>query len=209
MQERECSSSNMAKKPAAKKVKQTTSFEGVQADVIVGLDMSLESPGWARYDCTNGAIESGFIDMKKMKLTGMERIRTLRKFVLEIVEIPKVKVAVFIEGYSFGSFGNSSISLGELGGVIRLTLSDKEIPYFEVPPTSLKLFVTGKGGSDKAVMLKELLKRWGHDINQNDEGDAVALIEIGKAALGLSKPTNAGQVKALEGLGVSALAEAA
>jgi Holliday junction resolvasome RuvABC endonuclease subunit len=174
----------------AKKAKATTSFAGVTADVILGLDMSLKSPGWARYNVATGELESGFVDIEKMKITGMDRIRFLRDMVIELADIEGKSVFAFIEGYSFASRGRAGLSLAELGGAVRIGLSDLNVRFYEIPPASLKKYVTGKGkGSDKAVMLKELLKRFGHDIDQNDEGDAVALVELGKALLGSpSKP---------------------
>lgn len=183
------------------KQKEKLNFGQSKPDIIVGLDMSLTSPGYARYIVEVDQLSSGFIDVKKMKMTGMKRILWLRDFVLELVESPNMRVVVFIEGYSFGSKGRSTIDLAELGGAVRIGLSDMNISFYEIPPASLKRFITGSGNSDKAVVLKELLKRYGHDINQNDEGDAVSLVEFGRAAYDIpAKPLVAFQKEVLSNL---------
>lgn len=176
----------------AKATKKKASFLNVEADIVVGLDLSLESPGWALWNKATNETDSGFIDVKKLKINGMPRLRLIRTYMLEIlakVNKPDDKVVVFIEGYAFAARGRAGISLGELGGVIRLQITDNGQKFYEIPPLSLKKFITGKGTADKAVMLKDLLKRYSHDINQNDEGDAVCLVELGRACLGIpSKP---------------------
>jgi Holliday junction resolvasome RuvABC endonuclease subunit len=176
----------------AKTAKKKAAFLGVEADLVVGLDLSLESPGWALWNKLTGLYDSGFIDVKKLKIDGMPRLRLIRTYLIEIlakVNKPDDKIVVFIEGYAFAAKGRGVISLGELGGVIRLHITDNGGKFFEIPPSSLKKFIMGKGTGDKAVMLKDLYKRYGHDINQNDEGDAVCLVELGRACLGIpSKP---------------------
>jgi len=86
-----------------------------------------------------------------------------------------------IEGYAFGAKGSSGISLGELGGVTRVALYDLNVPFIEIPPTQLKRFVTGSGIAQKQVMLKEVYKRFGADINDDNVCDAFSLVQLGRA----------------------------
>jgi Holliday junction resolvasome RuvABC endonuclease subunit len=58
---------------------------------------------------------------------------------------------VAIEGYSFGS-KNNQFQLGEVGGVVRLLLTQREISYLVVPPNVLKKWTTGSGTADKIAM---------------------------------------------------------
>ena len=82
--------------------------------------------------------------------------------------------AVAIEGYAMGGNGKT-FSLGELGGVLRLACNQDKLPLIEVPPTSLKKFITGKGNNPKTVVLKDLYKKYNLDINDDNDGDAAAL----------------------------------
>lgn len=81
---------------------------------------------------------------------------------------------VGIEGYAFGAMSRAH-ALGELGGVIRLALLARNQRSVCIPPNTLKSFVTGNGNAEKAVMSKELFKRWGVDLDQNDEVDSAAI----------------------------------
>ncbi len=86
-----------------------------------------------------------------------------------------------VEGYSMGSKNGREMA-GELGGQVRLALWLRGIPFRDVPPTTLKAFVTGKGNADKEVMLREVYKRWGYDADDNNDCDAYALARYEMAA---------------------------
>jgi Holliday junction resolvasome RuvABC endonuclease subunit len=79
-----------------------------------------------------------------------------------------------IEGYSFGSKG-ASFNIGEHGGVLRLALFRQGASWAVVPPQTLKKFATGSGTADKEAVSKELFKRFGVDLIQNDAVDAAGL----------------------------------
>lgn len=61
-----------------------------------------------------------------------------------------------------------------------------------VPPTTLKKFVTGKGNAEKSLMIREVYKRWGFDAADDNQADAVGLLQVGRAVIGeltdLTKP---------------------
>jgi Holliday junction resolvasome RuvABC endonuclease subunit len=145
--------------------------------------MSLTEPGWAKYDIEKKDLTYGIIDVGKTK--GFERIDLIRKEVINRLHDPYGYNAnlVLLEGYSFASRGNSAISLGELGGVIRHYLYQEHTDYFEVPPTVLKKFLTNLGTASKAIMLKELFKRFEIDVNNDNEADAITLVHFGRALI--------------------------
>lgn len=89
---------------------------------------------------------------------------------------------VAMEGYAYGS--QMSHMLGELGGVLKLTLKhDFGIYPIIVPPTSLKKYVTGKGNAGKkSQMLLNVYKKWGVEFTDDNAADSYALARI---ALGL------------------------
>jgi Holliday junction resolvasome RuvABC endonuclease subunit len=80
---------------------------------------------------------------------------------------------VVIEGYSFGSKGRAVFNIGELGGVVRLSLWEEGIPYVDIPPTCLKKFATGRGNSSKDDVLQAGVMRSGwHTFTDNNACDA-------------------------------------
>jgi len=90
-------------------------------------------------------------------------------------------LVVAIEGYAYGAKSQAH-SLGELGGVIRVLLFESVIPNaVVVPPNVLKKFATGTGNADKGAVSKGLFKRWGVDVENNNEADASGLALLGAA----------------------------
>lgn len=71
--------------------------------------------------------------------------------------------------------------MGELGGVVRVALTEQEIGWLEVPPARVKKFCTGKGNAPKDIMIQQVYKRWGVECKNSDEADAFVLAQIGLA----------------------------
>lgn len=144
---------------------------------IATFDPSLTETGYAR---ANGdRRETGIITTK---LRGMERLQFIRDRVLELAARAEV---VVLEGYSYASKGRAVLSLGELGGVLRLALWEADIPVVEIPPATLKQYLTGKGNSKKEVMLAAAIRRLDYPGSNNNEADAYALLHAGLDAYGL------------------------
>jgi Holliday junction resolvasome RuvABC endonuclease subunit len=91
---------------------------------------------------------------------------------------------VAIEGYSYASHGRSTVSLAELGGIVRYGLWCEGIIYIDVPPSTLKKYATGKGNADKGAMLVAAVKRLGYEGTDNNEADARWLHAVGMALMG-------------------------
>jgi crossover junction endodeoxyribonuclease RuvC len=98
-------------------------------------------------------------------------------------------VRIAIEGYSmYERFGQHAA--GEVGAAIKLGLVgwfglDNPIGYpIIVAPQQLKKFATGNGNTGKAMIPKEVLKRWGEDFKDENLADAYALARVayGEAA---------------------------
>lgn len=83
-------------------------------------------------------------------------------------------VVLCIEGYSHGS--TDAATLGEFGGILRsrLTLLD-HVTIFDVAPTTLKKFVTGRGAGKKAGVIGALAKEFQVSFKSDDEYDAFGL----------------------------------
>ena len=108
---------------------------------VYGLDPSLTSTGWASPD------DQGAICSKKK---GMQRLQEIK---LDVRELIPDDAVVFIEGYAMSKQTSHAHAQGELGGILRLDLFERDIPFIEVPPTSLKKYITGKGNANKAAIV--------------------------------------------------------
>lgn len=129
---------------------------------VVGLDLSLQSTGWARADGATGTIRSHQV--------GCPRLTEIRTAILHIAKDPPADF-VAIEGYSFGS-RNGGERIGELGGVVRVALFGNGIPFVEIPPATLKKYATGRGNAKKPDMRMALYQRTGVDLDDDNQVDA-------------------------------------
>jgi Holliday junction resolvasome RuvABC endonuclease subunit len=87
---------------------------------------------------------------------------------------------------------HSALKLGELAGLVKLTIWDyfdgnlySVIPYedhlrtpLQVPPMTLKKYAAGKGNAKKQEMLMQIYKRWGIEFNDDNAADSYALARL-------------------------------
>jgi crossover junction endodeoxyribonuclease RuvC len=112
---------------------------------------------------------------------------------------------VFVEGYGYAN-AHTLATLVELGSLVRQVLHESEAVWYEVPPTSLKKFLTGRGNAKKDEILLAVYKRFGIECSGHDEADAVALaffgaarmkqnVDLPAAQLAVANPPEVGQPK--------------
>lgn len=126
-------------------------------------------------------IEVKELTVKKKYETNVARAKHIATMIMKFIRKHAPEI-VFIEGYSYASKYNSIIQV-EIGAIIRHELMMCFYPYYDVAPTALKKFVTGKGNSAKDRMMLEVYKRWGFEGTDN-EADAVGLAMFGAVAGG-------------------------
>jgi hypothetical protein len=117
-----------------------------------------------------------------------------------LVEVP-VPHLVVIEDYAFSRGDSHSHALGELGGIVRLDLWERGIPFVLVGPSSLKTYATGRGNAKKNDVRMERFKRTGVDERDDNQNDAWWLRAMALDALGcpvLQLPTT--HRRALDGV---------
>lgn len=143
---------------------------------VLGLDPSLSAFGISRLEMTPGGKRFTYeTSVLKTKLKGVSRLRWFFMQMLEELAASRPDIVV-LEGYAYGvARGNSAISMGELGGVIRLALEEAGHGPVVVPPAKLKKFITGKGNAQKDIVLLEIYKRFKVDTKTSDEADATGL----------------------------------
>jgi crossover junction endodeoxyribonuclease RuvC len=130
---------------------------------ILGLDLSLTATGYCR-DGECGRIVT--------KLRGWERVACILQTVQDLAGDADV---VVVEGYSFGSRGNTLFQIAELGGIVRFDLCRNGTPYVDVAPGTLKKYATGKGNAGKDEMIAAAIRRFGFEGSDNNEADAFLL----------------------------------
>ena len=143
--------------------------EGVR---ILALDLSLTSTGW----CVDGV--TGVI---KPKVRGWERINQITSAVLDLRQDCDL---VVLEGYSYGSQGRAIVQIHGLGEIVRYKLWKAEVPYADVPPSTLKKYATGKGNAPKDAMIAAAIRRFGFEGCDNNEADAYLLWCLAREASG-------------------------
>lgn len=146
---------------------------------VLGIDPSLTSTGVAYRDRV-GKVKA--YALGKPSLRGMERIAFLRDSVHTYLTRNTPSLVVF-EGYALGFRGKSNtiFDIGELGGTLKLLILESGIDILLTPPTSLKLFATGKGNADKNDVMLALQKRMGVQFSTSDQYDATGLLVMGEA----------------------------
>lgn len=107
---------------------------------------------------------------------GVDRLLDIQAYVMNV--LAEYTIAdVAMEGYAFGS--QMANMLGELGGMVKMTLRDFGVYPLIVPPTNLKKYVTGKGqGISKSQILMHVYKKWGIEFPDDNAADSYALAHL-------------------------------
>jgi crossover junction endodeoxyribonuclease RuvC len=185
-------------------------------DYVLGVDISMTATGVVVFD-NKGWHDSAVICTKPRGSTFEKRLDRAQDAAGGIMDFAhRLLDMIIVEGYSYGSGArkrssaenekNVQGSVGqahssaEFGGLVRaeLFMNYGPLPFVEVPPATLKKFVTGKGNAPKDLMRVEAYKRWGVEFKTNDEVDAYSLARMGACLLGWDKPATKAQREAVE-----------
>jgi crossover junction endodeoxyribonuclease RuvC len=132
---------------------------------VIGLDLSLRATGLA-YD--GGALTIA------PRTTGMRRLHEIAVAVLDVAEeLPAALVVV--EDYAYSRADAHAHELGELGGVVKLTLWLHDFEVVTIVSSSLKKYATGKGNAPKEQVLVAAGKRLGYEGHDHNQSDAMWL----------------------------------
>jgi Holliday junction resolvasome RuvABC endonuclease subunit len=184
--------------------------------IIVGIDPSLLATGLVVLNSKGEILKQLLIENKVITygtykngnqktitqvVSGNERLKLIRDRVMAAIKEYNV-TAVAIEGYAFAAGGKGRIvSLGELGGVLRLSMHDAGMKIFEISPNSLKAFVTGNGNADKEMMMESTDRRFGVHFSDDNICDAYGLarfvLEFGDKTPEYTKAGGAKKIRAI------------
>jgi len=173
-------------------------------DRVMGIDPSLT--GFAMV-----VLGDNYYQRKQLKSTSTKwgktvkgriaRYRYLVGSCLEFAEEHGIS-QFFIEGYSFGSQGASTVTLGEFGGVLRDRLLWRNNTVVEIAPTQGKKFATRKGNANKIAVVQAVAKTYGIFFEDDNLADAYIMARIGRVIVGGEAVANldqAGVVNKLKG----------
>lgn len=168
--------------------------------IVLALDPSLSSTGYARGAAgaslpitrphgSVGASEGdraaqailGVLTPPRSAAKGIYRLAWIRDRVLELATGADL---VVLEGYSYASRGRAIVSLGELGGVLRLALAEMGARVVEVSPNTRAKYATGRGNAGKEEVLASAIRRLGYAGHSHDEADAAWLHALASDAMG-------------------------
>lgn len=150
--------------------------------ISVGCDFGLRKSGIVLLD-KDFEIKSQNLLRVNDKVKGAERLVDIENgFHTIIRDFPKEDLTFFVEGYAYGAKYQRE-SLAELGGVVRRHLYLQNLSFWIVPPTSLKLFVTGTGRAKKNFMKKCTKDKWGQAFKSDDVCDAYGLARLGMSVM--------------------------
>lgn len=131
---------------------------------VLAFDLSLTATGVAYPD--------GSVDLWHIKATGTQRLAWFRDSVSSV--LTSSLDLIVLEGYAYGR-PQQATGIGELGGVVRLCLHDRELPWVAIPPANLKQYATGRGNANKAEVLLAAVRRLGYEGHDDNEADAMWL----------------------------------
>ena len=112
----------------------------------------------------------------------MKRLRKIAALAEEMVK-EHVPELCLIEGYAFGAKGRATLSLAELGGIVRDKIIDYPDVTVEIPPTTLKKFLTGRGNSPKIDVVQKLARRFEREFKTDNLADAFGLAYMAAVVL--------------------------
>lgn len=164
---------------------------------IIGMDLSLKRSAAVRIplDWTPGEDSLGWFRVEEPASRSEHRIAHVARIADALAQHVLAistgwgPVTVFVEGYAFGAPTNREV-LAELGGVVRFAIWNLRRPSIvlaeDVPPTSARKLLLGKGNATKIDVYQAVLRMLGtgSDWLTTDEADAFAVANYGLSELG-------------------------
>lgn len=147
---------------------------------ILGIDPGLATLGYGIIE-TNGkgvdpsCVSFGIISTPKDTLIG-ERLAHIQKELKYIIKLYKPD-EVSVETIFFFRNQKTVIQIGQVHGVLSLTLHTAKMPTFRYPPLKIKNVLTGNGRAEKKELEKAVKKILNirRKISPDDAADALAV----------------------------------
>lgn len=166
----------MATKKRAKKapVVPEIPVDELRERLVVGCDQSLTHTALHLHN-ERLAITSKCSDSEDV----LRRLISIREQFCEVLRL-QYSGLLFIEGLAFGSHTTYSREIAGLGFALRMDAYELGWIVVDVPPATLKKYVTGKGNTQKDGVRMHLMKKpWQYESLDNNDADAFALRALG------------------------------
>ena len=158
--------------------------------VVLGLDVSTRMGYAVTYSWGHARKEGVFHHPVDRDTYRYARYNKYEKDVAALIDTTN-PVLIVTETLVASKFGGSLV-VAELGTLVRALAhgvcgawaltqgpNGPGVPVLEVPPSTLKKFVTGRGNAAKNEMLLHVYKRWGREYSDDNMADAYALSMLG------------------------------
>jgi Holliday junction resolvasome RuvABC endonuclease subunit len=155
---------------------------------VVGLDLSLRGTGFARIDMLDGTLETWTFGTKEGSGSTVKRAKEIGMKILNVMQPTDF---VFLEDYAFSirPKASSVVTLGELGGVVKLLLSQfTGLMPFTLTTSEMRKFVSGHGDLKKEMIPVWTYKRYGREMHSHDECVASVLADMGTHIMEVNQP---------------------
>lgn len=162
---------------------------------VMGIDLSLTSTGVVVLNEAGDVVANTAITSPASGPLLVDRMARYHKIVQSVLELVAANSpsVVCVEHYVTGGAGGGVFERIELGCLVRkMLLSSNVGQIYEVPPTTLKKWATGKGafkGGGKVPLIVALVSRWKVEFLTDDEYDGYALARMAHQIAGFSEPT--------------------
>lgn len=159
-----------------------------QWEHVIGVDPSLTGTAVAVISYQDARLEevNTFTTAKK-DFSRLARVAFIRDSILATVNKYKGLAPIFIEGFGFGCRGRAVFDLAGLGDIIRMGILEiTHRSFYDVPPTLLKKYITGKGNANKNVVLEQVYRKFGvgsDTLADDNQVDAYSLAMFGREYL--------------------------
>ena len=149
--------------------------------VIIGIDPGTTQIGFGIIKNEGNRFEP--LDYGIIKNSGKDRLFDYKKTSKELSKlITKYKPGIaVVEKLFFFKNQKTVMSVGEMRGVIMLTLANHSLPVLEFTPMQVKQTVSGYGGADKNQVQRmvRLILGIKEEIKPDDAADALAIAICG------------------------------
>lgn len=143
----------------------------------LGIDPSLSSTGIALIN--RDTLEVLTYTIKTGSLRAGARLRFIHEQLSKCVPDDLRILSACVEGYAYGGLGKLA-ELAEAGGVVRLFLASRDVPYDVVAPAALKKYATGDANAEKQDVISAINRKHQISLRDDNQADALVLADIAK-----------------------------
>ena len=148
--------------------------------LFIGIDVSIAHTGYVVLDEAGEILKRGVLHSPASYPDIIRFTKNAEDLMLRM-GLPSVKkVYVLMEEYAFSATGQMT-RIAEFGGLVKYHFIRAGVQWWNFwvcAPGTLKVFATGKGNTDKSLIIKEVFKRFRFDTVDDNEADAFVLAKL-------------------------------